>query len=275
MTRNTQYETRNTLILIKGAGDLATGVAWRLVRCGFPVIMTEIARPTAVRRAVCFAQAIFDGTCTVEGVVAQRCEDPEELPELLADGIIPVLVDPQAKVWPHLAPAVVVDAIMAKRNTGTRLSDAPLVIALGPGFSAGEDCHAVIETNRGHWLGRVIEEGGAEADTGRPGAVTGVGERASRVLRAPADGFLIPRIEIGQPVTAGEVIAEMAAPGVGQILAPFAGVLRGLVHPSVPVSAGMKVGDLDPRGKPAHCVTISDKSLAIAGGVMEAILMKK
>ena len=173
----------------------------------------------------------------------------------------------------HLAPAVVVDAIMAKRNTGTRLDDAPLVIALGPGFTAGEDCHAVIETNRGHWLGRVIHDGSAEADTGRPGAVTGVGERQSRVLRAPGAGYLVSHVEIGQQVAAGQAIAGLTSPSGDQIIAPFSGVLRGIIHPSVPVTAGMKVGDLDPRGDRAHCFTISDKSLAIAGGVLEAILI--
>ncbi len=273
LTPNTQFAPRPSLILIKGAGDLATGVAWRLVRCGFLVVMTEIPRPTAVRRAVCFAQAVFDGSCTVEGVTAQRCDDPEEMPDLLADGVIPVLVDPAAEVWPHLAPGVVVDAIMAKRNLGTRLTDAGLVIALGPGFTAGEDCHRVIETNRGHWLGRVIHDGSAQPDTGLPGAVTGVGEKMSRVLRAPGDGHLVCHVEIGQQVAAGQAIAGLTGSSGEQILAPFPGVLRGIIHPSVPVTAGMKVGDLDPRGRRDHCFTISDKSLAIAGGVLEAILM--
>ncbi len=205
-------------------------------------------------------------------MTAQRCDDPEEIPDLLADGIIPVLVDPEAEVWPHLAPAVVVDAIMAKRNLGTRLTDADLVIALGPGFTAGEDCHAVIETNRGHWLGRVIHEGSAQPDTRLPGAVTGVGEKMSRVLRAPGDGYLVSHVEIGQQVAAGQVIAGLASGSGDQLFAPFPGVLRGIIHPSVPVTAGMKVGDLDPRGQPDHCFTISDKSLAIAGGVLEAVL---
>ncbi len=269
---NTYHATLSPPILIKGAGDLATGIAWRLVRCGFPVVMTEIARPTAVRRAVCFAQAVFDGSWTVEGVTAQRCDDPEEIPDLLADGIIPVLVDPAGAVWPHLAPAVVVDAIMAKRNLGTRLTDAGLVIALGPGFTAREDCHAVIETNRGHWLGRVIDEGGAEPDTRLPGAVPGVGEKMSRVLRSPGDGNHVSHVEIGQQVAAGQVIAGLIGDSGAQITAPFSGVLRGMIHPSVPVTAGMKVGDLDPRSRREHCFTISDKSLAIAGGVLEAIL---
>ncbi len=183
-----------------------------------------------------------------------------------------MLVDPEGEVWPHLAPAVVVDAIMAKRNLGTRLTDADLVIALGPGFTAGEDCHAVIETNRGHWLGRMIVEGGAQPDTRLPGAVTGVGEKMSRVLRAPGDGNLVSHVEIGQQVAAGQVIAGLTGDGGEQVIAPFSGVLRGIIHPSVHVTAGMKVGDLDPRSRREHCFTISDKSLAIAGGVLEAIL---
>lgn len=261
------------LVLIRGAGDLASGIALRLHRCGFPVVMTEIACPLAVRRTVAFAQAVFDGACTVEEVAGRRCTI-DEAPAVVAAGEVAVIVDPAGDAIAALKPPVVVDAIMAKRNTGTRMADAPLVVALGPGFTAGVDCHAVIETNRGHDLGRVLWQGSAEADTGTPGEVTGMGRRASRVLRAPAAGHVIGRVAIGDRVAEGETIAAIRAGGVdvAEIPAPFAGAVRGLIHADVMVSSGMKIGDLDPRADAAYCFTTSDKSLAIGGGVLEAIL---
>ena len=261
------------LVLIRGAGDLASGVALRLHRCGFPVVMTEIAQPLAVRRSVAFAQAVFDGVCAVEEVAGRRCAIDEALAVIAADTVA-VIVDPEGEAIAALRPPVVVDAIMAKRNTGTHLTDAPLVVALGPGFAAGSDCHAVIETNRGHDLGRVLWQGSAEADTGTPGDLPGVGKRGSRVLRAAAAGHVIGRIDIGDRVAEGETIATIRADGtdLAFVTAPFAGVLRGLIHPSVTVSSGMKIGDLDPRADAAYCYTTSDKSLAIGGGVLEAIL---
>ncbi len=255
------------VVLVRGAGDLASGVAWRLHRCGFPVVMTEVEQPLVVRRTVAFAEAIFTGETTVEGVIARRAADLTEARALLEQRIIPVLVDPPAACRVELRPAVLVDAIMAKANTGTRSDDAPLVIALGPGFEARRDCHAVIETNRGHDLGRVIWQGPAEPDTKTPGEVGGY--RGARVLRAPADGFVHAECAIGDIVQEGHVIAHID--GV-PVVAPFTGLLRGIVHPSVPVHAGMKIGDLDARGERRYCFTISDKSLAIAGGVLEAVL---
>ncbi len=258
---------RDYLVVIKGAGDLASGVAYRLKRAGFPLVMTELDRPLLVRRTVSFGEAVFDGETEIEGIKARRVDTAAEARRVAHSQIIPVLVDPAAAVVTALKPPVVVDAIMAKRNTGTTLTDAPLVIALGPGFTAGEDCHAVIETNRGHRLGRVIYAGPAEADTGRPGRVQD--RSADRVLRAPADGRVVGHANIGDMVKAGQVLAEVD----GHLLrAPFDGVLRGLVHPSVAVRAGLKIGDLDPRGVASHCYTISEKSLAIGGGVLEAIL---
>ncbi len=258
----------NHPILIKGAGDLATGVALRLWRAGFPVVMTEVAAPLAVRRTVAFAQAVFDGRWAVEGVTAQRAT-AEQAPALLASGIIPVLVDPAAACRATLQPAAIVDAIMAKQNLGTQRTDAPLVVALGPGFTARDDCHAVIETQRGHYLGRVIWEGAAIPNTGAPGDLPGVGGKASRVLRAPAAGHVQPQFAIGDRVPAGAIIATI---GAAEIRAPFAGVLRGLIHPAVAVPAGLKIGDLDPRADRDYCFTVSDKALAIGGGVIEAIL---
>lgn len=264
---------RHLLVLIKGAGDLATGVAVRLHRAGFAVALTELARPLTVRRTVAFAQAVFDGQQTVEGITAQRCTVTEAV-ACLAQRVIPVMIDATAAANTTLRPTVLVDGIMEKRNTGTRIDDARLVIALGPGFVAGVDCHAVIETNRGHNLGRVIWQGSAEADTGEPGTLPGATAQASRVLRAPCAGFVQPCHAIGDLVTAGDTIARIPRENQEAVVisAPFTGVLRGLIHPSVLVTPGLKIGDVDPRAQPAHCYTVSDKSLAIAGGVLEAIL---
>ncbi len=264
-------------VLIKGAGDLASGVGLRLRRAGFPVVMTETDKPLAVRRRVAFAQAVFDGVCSVEEVTARLCT-LEAAPAVLAQGEIPVLVDPQAHSLVHLHPFALVDAVMAKRNTGTRLDAAPLVVALGPGFTVGVDCHAVVETNRGHNLGRVLWAGSAEPDTGTPGelpgAASGTSGKASRVLRAPVAGYVDPLAEIGDYVRNGDLLAVVrGAEGTGEVRAPFDGVLRGLIHHSVPVTTGMKIGDVDPRAARHHCFTVSDKSLAIGGGVLEAVLM--
>jgi len=258
---------KNCVILIKGAGDLASGVAYRLMRSGFAVVMTELPAPSMVRRTVSFGEVVYSGETKIEGITARRANTAQEAQELVEGGFIPVLVDPEARARQILRPQVLVDAIMAKVNTGTAMSDAPLVIALGPGFTAGNDCHAVIETNRGHWLGRVIYQGQAEPNTGRPGQVKGY--TSDRVLRAPAAGKLIPLAQIGDVISQGQLVATVNG---HEIRAPFDGVLRGLIHPNVELTAGLKVGDLDPRANRHHCFTISDKSLAIAGGVLEAIL---
>jgi xanthine dehydrogenase accessory factor len=257
----------NILVVIKGAGDLASGVAYRLKQTGFPIVMTELPAPLMVRRTVSFGEAVFAGQTTVEGVSARRVDSAAEARALAAGDAIPILVDPQAAAVGELEPVVLVDAIMAKRNTGTRLTDAPLVIALGPGFQAGHDCHAVIETMRGHWLGRIVSVGPAQPDTKTPGTVGG--RTADRVLRAPAVGRVEPAANIGQRLASGDLIASVAG---HEVRAPFAGVLRGLVHPQVNVEPGLKIGDLDPRADQRHCFTISDKSLAVAGGVLTAIL---
>ena len=255
------------LVVVKGGGDLASGVIARLVRIGLPVIVTELPQPTFVRRTVSFGAALYEGEITIEGLTARRVTSPDEALAILAAGAIPVLADPDGAVIHRLHPGAIVDAIMAKYNTGTALADAPRVIALGPGFTAGVDCHAVVETNRGHNLGRVLWQGSAEPNTGVPGEIGG--KSRERVLRAPAAGYLVPQVEIGATVTAGTVVATVAGES---ITAPFTGVLRGLLHPAVAVTAGMKIGDLDPRAAPAHCFTISDKASAIGGGVVEALL---
>lgn len=255
------------LVVVRGGGDLASGVIYRLAKTGFPVVVTELARPLAIRRAVAFAAAVFEGEIAVEDVRARRVDDADQARAVSAQGIVPVLVDEAGTALAALRPPVVVDARMAKANLGTARDDAQLVIALGPGFTAGVDCHAVIETNRGHYLGRVLWRGSAEPDTGQPGSVKG--RVADRVLRAPADGLVAPHAQIGDRLRQGELVATVD----GQpVVAPFDGVLRGLIHPSVPVWSGLKIGDVDPRGDRDHCFTISEKSLAIGGGVLEAIL---
>jgi len=258
----------DTLALIKGAGDLATGVAYRLHRSGFPLVMTELPTPTMVRRAVSFGQAVYDGETTVEGVTARRVESPDEALARARQGeVIPILVDPAARSAAILKPVVLVDGIVAKRNTGTRLADAPLVIGLGPGFTAGLDCHAAIETNRGHWLARILYEGSPQPDTKAPGKVKGY--RGGRVIRAPASGHLDPLVQVGDRLRQGDLIGHVDG---YEVRAMFDGVLRGLIHPSVPLTTGLKIGDLDPRDVDRHCFTISEKSLAVGGAVLEAIL---
>lgn len=257
---------REARVVLRGGGDLASGVAYRLHRAGFPVIILELPRPLFVRRTVCFGEAVFSEMIAVEGVTA-RLTDVAGVDAVLDAGAIPVLVDPEARSLPALAPVALVDARMEKRVLDTRIDAAPVVIALGPGFTAGVDCHAVIETNRGHFLGRAYYSGSAEPDTGEPGVIAG--QSHSRVLRAPADGFVEARAAIGDAIAAGQVIAEV---GGHPVTAAFPGVLRGLLHPSVPVTLGMKIGDLDPRAARAHCFTISEKSLAVGGGVLEALL---
>ncbi len=254
-------------MVVRGGGDLGTGVAHRLVRSGFTVIVTELAQPLAVRRAVSFAEAVYSGSVTVEGVTARLADDPMLGMAFAAVGEVPVIVDLADDVVARMRPAVVVDARLAKRNLGIRREDAPLVIGLGPGFTAGKDCHAVVETNRGHNLGRVYWDGSAEADTGQPEPVRG--QAGQRVLRAPAEGVFLGHKTIGDVAQPGEVLGMVE--GL-PILAAFAGVVRGLLHDHVPVTAGMKVGDLDPRGVREYCFLISDKARSVGGGVLEAIL---
>lgn len=255
-------------VLIRGAGDLATGIALRLHRAGIQVAMTDIEKPTAIRRTVCFSQAIVHGETVVEDVKAVRAEYVQ-VPELLRVGVIPVLADPEGICIEKLKPDAVVDAILAKRNLGTKITDAPVVVGVGPGFTAGEDCHAVVETMRGHTLGRVIWEGSAIPNTGIPGLIGGFA--GERVLRAPADGVFRPLLEIGAQVKMGDVAAVVD--GV-PMTCTLDGVLRGILAEGTSVFKGMKAGDIDPRCKVEHCYTASDKALAVGGGVLEAILCR-
>ena len=255
------------LVLLRGGGDLATGVAARLWRSGFRVVVTEIEQPLAVRRLVSLAEAIYEGETSVEELRGQRAEGTADAHKILGDSSIPVLVDPTAKSRHDLAPASIVDARMMKSASSLPLESASMMVGLGPGFAAGEDVHAVVETNRGHRMGRVFWEGSAQADTGVPDSVNG--QDVERVLRAPAEGVFEPIAELGSLVTSG---ARLAHVGGVDLIAPFDGALRGLLHSGIEVRSGMKVGDLDPRGDLGVCSLISDKSLAVGGGVLEALL---
>jgi len=256
----------NILVIIRGGGDLATGVAVRLFRAGFPVIILEIDHPTVIRLPVSFARAIYEGKVIVEDVEAVLIPSWKKAEDIIEKGKIPVLIDQEGSCIEKLSPTVIVDAILAKRNLGTRIDQAPLVIGLGPGFTAGEDVDVVIETKRGHNLGRIYYQGQAVPDTGVPGEVGGESKR--RLLRAPAEGKIIPLHKIGDLVRAGEVIAEVE--GV-PLKAEISGVLRGLIYPQSWVTRGMKVGDIDPRGIREYCFTVSDKARSLGGAVLEAI----
>jgi xanthine dehydrogenase accessory factor len=230
--------------------------------------MTEIAQPLAVRREVAFSEAIYEGEKEVEGVRAKLVSKPEEIESLWKKGNIPILVDPDGKrTRPFLKPDVLVDAIMAKKNLGTQINDAPLVIGLGPGFTAGEDVHIVVETNRGHGLGKMILSGTAEPDTGIPGEIGGY--TVERVLRTMKKGIFHPQKSIGDRINEGAVVAVVDD---FPIIAKISGIVRGLLREGVEVKKGMKVGDIDPRGNEQSCFTVSDKARAIGGGVLEAIL---
>ena len=255
------------LTLIRGAGDLASGIALRLWRSGIAVVMTDLAHPTTIRRTVAFSEAIVHGSTVVEDVPARYAPSPAAARALLREGILPVLTDPDCACRAALRPDVEVDAILAKRNLGTRRSDAPVVIGVGPGFTAPEDCHAVVETMRGHTLGRVIYAGSALPNTNIPGLIGGFA--GERVLRAPADGVFVGVRRLGESVCAGDVIGYVAGE---PMCATVSGVLRGLLADGVPVTCGMKAGDVDPRGETSYCETVSDKASAVGGGVLEAIL---
>ena len=303
-------------ILIKGAGDLATGIACRLHRCCYEILMTDIAVPTAVRRTVSFSRAIYEEKAVIEGIEAVYVGSMENNPDdtlcsmenlctkidrLTASGKIAVIVDPDAAISKVYKPDVIVDAIIAKKNLGTLITDAPLVIGVGPGFTAGIDCHCVVETKRGHYLGKVMHTGSAIPNTGVPGDIGGF--TTERIIRATADGVFVPVKQIGDRVEAGDIVAEILRnendcseiPGQNlsstddnkgfsetipikktkevtePIFAQIPGIIRGMLQADVPVYKGMKCGDIDPRCEQEHCYTVSDKARAIGGGVLEAI----
>ncbi len=253
-------------VLVRGGGDLASGVVYRLHRSGMQVMVLERSQPTVIRRAVAFGAAMFEGVVEIEGIVGRRVDSLEEAADSLARGEVPVMADPEGKAISDWSPEVLVDAILAKRNLGTKITDAPVVIGLGPGFEAGVDVHAVVETERGHNLGRVILEGTAAPDTGIPGAVMGYTVR--RVLRAPCPGVFEGQKQIGDTVRQGEVVGHVNGTPV---VAGITGVIRGLAADGLMVREDLKIGDIDPRGVPEDCFTISDMALAVGGGVLEAI----
>ena len=260
-------KTSSIKALVRGGGDLASGVAWRLHASGFKVAITEIGQPMAVRRTVSFCEAVYDNETEIEGVKALCIHDAREASAVWEKGCIPVMVDPDAESRHVIQPHILVDAILAKRNLGTTVRHAPLVIALGPGFEAGKDAHYVVETNRGHRLGRLLSSGSAQPNTGVPGPVQGI--TAERVLRAPADGIWENKKNIGDLLRKGEIVGTVNDLTVHS---EIEGVLRGLIRPGILVTHGLKIGDVDPRGDRSSCYTISEKALAIAGGVLEGIL---
>jgi xanthine dehydrogenase accessory factor len=260
-------KTSSMKVLVRGGGDIASGVVWRLHQSGFMVAITEIDQPTAVRRAVSFCEAVYDKETEVEGIKAVRVHSVQGIFDVWGKKWIPVLVDPNAESRHELQPHVLVDAILAKKNMGTRMNHAPLVIALGPGFNAGKDAHYVVETNRGHRLGRLLASGSAEPNTAVPGPVLGVTEK--RVLRAPADGLLESTKKIGELLHKGEVVGKVKDQ---EVRSEIEGVLRGLIRPGIQITKGLKIGDIDPRAEISACFTVSEKALAVAGGVLEGIL---
>ncbi len=272
-------------ILIRGGGDLASGVALRLHHAGFPLVITELPRPLSVRRAVSFSEAVYEGDWIVEGVRARRVDSAPEALSLAGSGLVPVLVDPELATVKLTDFSALIDARLLKRPVLYSIFSNPLIIGLGPGFTAGENCHAVVETMRGHTLGRVYWAGTTHPDSGQPEG------DPRRVLRAPADGVIESRVEIGQHVEAGEVVAVVSDqypvvsnqyPVVsGQypvssdqypVVSRVSGVVRGMLHPGLEVSKGLKVGDVDPRDNREYCFLVSDKALAVGGAVLEALL---
>ena len=261
------------MIIVRGAGDISTGTIHRLFRAGFPVLVLETDRPSAIRRKVAFSEAVYDGTAAVEGLTAVRISSAAEAEGILAQGKVPLLVDPAGESIRQLKPEVLVDAILAKKNLGTTIGMAGLTIALGPGFEAGKDVHYVIETMRGHDLGRIISKGSAMPNTGVPGIIGGYG--AERVIHAPAAGVFRPRREIADEVEAGEMIGTVET-GTEEVPVStrIAGVLRGIIRDGYPVAKGFKLADVDPRlEQKKNCFTISDKARCIAGSVLEVVCM--
>ncbi|MBT8217167.1 MAG: EF2563 family selenium-dependent molybdenum hydroxylase system protein [Acidimicrobiia bacterium] len=253
------------LVIVRGGGDLGTGVVYRLHRAGFPVVVLELAEPLTIRRTVAVSSAVADASITVEGMIARRVDSVADARALARTGEVAVLVSPALP--PGADPAAVVDARLAKRNLDTTLEDAAFVVGLGPGFTAGTNCHAVVETARGHRLGRVLHHGSAAPNTGRPGSLGGA--TAERVVRAPGDGVVQWDVAIGDLVEPGRQLGHIAGE---PIVSGIGGVVRGLIAEGMTVPAGLKIADIDPRGDPSACFEISDKALAVGGGVLEAVL---
>ena len=260
------------LIIVRGGGDLATGTIYKLYQCGFPVLVLETKNPSAIRRNVAFSEAVYQGMQTVEGLSCALASSVTEAEEMLKAGMLTMLVDPAGACISHFHPLAVVDAILAKENLGTRRDMAPITVALGPGFTAGIDVDAVVETKRGHNLGRVFYSGSAAPNTGVPGIIGGYGKE--RVIHSPAAGIARNVAKITDTVEKGQTIAIVETEqGTVPVHATLTGLLRGLLRDGYPVSQGFKIADIDPRLEEYNnCFTISDKARCIAGGVLEAIL---
>jgi len=254
-------------ILIRGGGDLGSGIAFRLHRVGWNIVITEIEKPLVLRRTVAFANAIFEGDVEIEGIQASHIKELGEISGLLSKKIIPVLISPDVYEFNEFTPDVVIDARMLKKKVYYEIQKNHMIIGLGPGFIAGENCHAAIETNRGHYMGRVIWDGEPLSDTAIPGTVSQ--KSFERVLRAPISGTIQSNARLGMIFKKGDEIGNVNG---SPIIAPFDGCLRGLMHNGIFVEQGIKIGDLDPRLDKELIFYISEKALAIAGGVLEAIL---
>lgn len=260
------------VVLIRGAGEQASGVGWALAKAGFRVVMTEVEKPLMVRWPVCFGTVVEEGRWQVEEVTACRVESSaSECEAAWQAGEIPVLVDPDLEKLPMLKPLILVDAIMAKQNLGTKRSMAPLTIGLGPGFTAGEDVDIVIETNRGHNLGRIIYSGTAQPNTGIPGEIKGISK--DRVVYSSQNGVFRARHKIGEQVLAGDCLGEIDN-GIqtAKVITLIDGVLRGLLRTNTLISANVKIGDVDPRGREEYCWTISEKARALGAAVLLSIM---
>lgn len=258
------------IVAVRGGGDLASGIIHRLARSGFKVLVLDIDQPSAIRRTVSFSQAIYSGEIEVEGLKGIHAKSLQEIEDIWQGGNIPVYIDPQGKILEEIRPLALVDSILAKKNLGTNKQMAPITIAVGPGFQAGEDVDLVVESKRGHYLGSLIDKGHAIANTSQPGQV--MGYREERVIRASKAGKIENLKDIGDLVEEGDLISRIDQ---DEIRANIGGIIRGLIHDGYQVHEGMKIGDIDPREIKDHAYTISDKARAIAGAVLEGILYLK
>lgn len=258
------------IVVVRGGGDLASGVIHKLFKSGYKVVVLEVEEPLSIRRTVSFSQAIYDGEIIIEGVKGVRADSLDEIIRMLKKDCVPVYSDREGHIIEELKPIAVVDAIIAKENLGTNIDMAAITIAIGPGFEAGVDVDLVIESKRGHYLGRVIYEGRAAKNTGIPGDTMGYKEE--RVIRAPCDGIVKPLYKIGDRMEIGDTICYI---GDSPVEAKISGTLRGMIMDGLFVHKGLKIGDIDPRGIDDYVFTISDKARSIAGGVLEGILSLK
>jgi len=258
------------IVIIRGGGDIATGIAHRLFKAGFKVVVLDIENPLAIRRKVSFCQAMYSGEIVIEGVKGVLSKDINQVYENLEKEYIPVYIDEKGEMIKEIKPLVVVDSILAKKNLGTSREMAPITIGIGPGFEAGKDVDLVIETSRGHFLGRVIDKGTAKENTGIPGSVMGYAEE--RVVRAGGNGIIENYFSIGEEIEEGQIICKT---GEVEVAAKITGVIRGLIKDGLYVKEGLKIGDIDPRGIVEHVSTISDKARSVGGGVLEAIMFLK